>query len=79
MKHNERTKCSHRNINDELEIARKANKLADILLEGSRLTRNNTSLTWKDIVPDEPVDCLDGYRTDTETPEKVWNKYDFEI
>ena len=62
--YNGRKECGHRIILDKKEIARKTVELKDMLLEDARRTRNDPNIQLQDLLPSQPVRCLDGYENE---------------
>ena len=53
--------CTHRRVNDEEEIVRKWSWLSDIILQDIRERRNDATLQLRDCMPEDDVDCFNGY------------------
>ena len=69
--HNGRNECAHCWVLDEHEIFRKKIELRDLLIEDACHVRCDSSLRLYDLLPNDPVDCLDGY---TEDGTRKWKK-----
>ena len=74
-KFNEQDSCTHRNVNDDLEVTRKANALVDAILADKRLKDSDPSLLLIDILPAGEVEIFDGWEENERgDPVKKWCK-----
>ena len=65
---NDRHKCSHRPVNSDVELASKATRAMNMLLEDYKERVGTADSTLRDMMPATPVMCFSGW----DGVEKVW-------
>ena len=59
--YNGQEKCAHRQVLDADEIQRKTVELKNMLVEDAQRIAGDPSIQLVDLLPEEPVECLDGH------------------